>query len=394
MFEEYQRILAGHEFIDYIDGIVQLRRVLQSSEYEEDVTKVLRNHFRYIVVDEFQDVNQDQLDIVLSLLGKNGAAVVVGDPNQSIFDFRGALGANAFKYIEQHLRHNNKPHKRFRLRKNYRSLQSIVAITNEFVDHNSKMVPAATHNNLPHGLGRKGQVCVRRYGIDKKTGRFLNEHKIVAQSIKNRHTTNSNWSDTLVLSYTHMSINKLTDELDNLNIRWQDYNLSGFDDADTTAVVVSTIHGAKGAEASNVYVIGCQASTINLTSEIRENQRRRMYVAFTRAKHRLELSCTINATQNLHPSPEFEKIETFENGSDEESEEELEFDESNDLSNLKHGQRFNVLWDDGIIHPVVVQKVEAHYVTFRWVDSQSSETTRVKKRDFTRMVKRATSLEQ
>ena len=393
MFEEYQRILADRGLIDCIDGIVQLRRVLQSSEYEEDVTKVLRNHFRYIVVDEFQDVNQDQLDIVLSLLGKNGAAVVVGDPNQSIFDFRGALGADAFKYIGQYLRHNNKPHQWFSLRKNFRSLKSIVDMSNEFVDGNSKMVPAATHNNLPHGLGRKGQVCVRRYGIDKKTGRLLNEHKIVAQSIKNRHTTNTNWSDTLVLSHTHMSIKKLTDELDKLNIRWQDYSLSGFV-ADTTAVVVSTIHSAKGAEASNVYVIGCQALTINLTSEIKENQRRLMYVAFTRAKHRLELSCTIDATQNFHPSPEFEKIETFENESDEESEEELEFDESNDLSNLKHGQRFNVLWDDGIIYPVVVQKVEAHYVTFRWVDSQSSETTRVKKRYFTRMVRRATVLEQ
>ena len=247
--------------------------------------------------------------------------------------------------------------------------------------------------NLPHGLGRYGQVCVRRYGIDTKTGRLLNEYKIVAQSIKNRHTTNTNWSDTLVLSHTHMSINKLTDELDNSKIRWQDYGLSGFDATDTAAVVVSTIHSAKGAEASNVYVIGCQAPAINGTPETRENQRRLMYVAITRAKHRVELSCTIDPKKDLRPSFEFEKIEAF--GSDEsEEEEELEYDERNDLSNLKYGQRFNVLWDDSNIYPVFVQRVEAHYVTILWTDSKSSETTRVKKRDFARMVRRATDLTQ
>lgn len=55
------------------------------------VLKKCRNKYRYIMCDEYQDTNQIQIEILYLLAGKNGNICVVGDDDQSIYEFRGAL---------------------------------------------------------------------------------------------------------------------------------------------------------------------------------------------------------------------------------------------------------------------------------------------------------------
>ena len=55
-----------------------------------DVLKLWQEKFRYILVDEFQDINQVQYDVIRMLAAPENNLFVVGDDDQSIYGFRGA----------------------------------------------------------------------------------------------------------------------------------------------------------------------------------------------------------------------------------------------------------------------------------------------------------------
>ena len=64
---------------------------MQRSFYETaDILKKWQEKFQYILVDEFQDVNQAQYDVVRMLAAPQDNLFVVGDDDQSVYGFRGA----------------------------------------------------------------------------------------------------------------------------------------------------------------------------------------------------------------------------------------------------------------------------------------------------------------
>jgi DNA helicase-2/ATP-dependent DNA helicase PcrA len=86
--------------------------------------------FKFIIVDEFQDTNYIQLQIVNLIAGRHGHLTVVGDDDQSIYQFRGAQLTNIseFKalfpnFVEKTLEHN------------YRSTKKIVAVSNALIEN-------------------------------------------------------------------------------------------------------------------------------------------------------------------------------------------------------------------------------------------------------------------
>jgi len=80
--------------------------------------------YEWVLVDEVQDLTDEELEVVLSIVGDKLFAV--GDPYQSIYGWNGALGMDVFKRLNGH--------RVFHLRNNYRSLPKIVGWLNSVYD--------------------------------------------------------------------------------------------------------------------------------------------------------------------------------------------------------------------------------------------------------------------
>ena len=87
LYGEYENAKKKCRKIDFEDMLVQCRELFLK---RPDILKKWQDKFRYILVDEFQDVNQAQYDVVRMLAAPQDNLFVVGDDDQSVYGFRGA----------------------------------------------------------------------------------------------------------------------------------------------------------------------------------------------------------------------------------------------------------------------------------------------------------------
>ncbi|MBK8999007.1 MAG: UvrD-helicase domain-containing protein [Myxococcales bacterium] len=88
LFEGYERSLRGSNAVDFEDLIVLAMRVAEDPD--SAAGRELRERFRYVLVDEFQDTNLTQYRLVRALSASTRNLCVVGDDDQSIYRWRGA----------------------------------------------------------------------------------------------------------------------------------------------------------------------------------------------------------------------------------------------------------------------------------------------------------------
>ncbi len=87
VYREYARYMQNSRLIDFDDILVYTKELL---EQREDIRYAWQQKFAYIMVDEFQDINQLQYQTIRLLSGKTENLFVVGDDDQSIYRFRGS----------------------------------------------------------------------------------------------------------------------------------------------------------------------------------------------------------------------------------------------------------------------------------------------------------------
>ena len=87
IFELYEKKLHGQRLLDFDDLMVYCYQLFQK---HPEILQAWQKKFRYILIDEFQDVNQLQYDIVKLLALPENNLFLVGDDDQSIYRFRGA----------------------------------------------------------------------------------------------------------------------------------------------------------------------------------------------------------------------------------------------------------------------------------------------------------------
>lgn len=87
IYREYDQFLRSRNLIDFDDMLLMCYELLSS---RPDILKLWQQKFRYILIDEFQDINQVQYDIVRLLAKPENNLFIVGDDDQSIYRFRGA----------------------------------------------------------------------------------------------------------------------------------------------------------------------------------------------------------------------------------------------------------------------------------------------------------------
>lgn len=128
VYERYQRRLEENNAMDFDDLIMKTVELFRT---QTAVLQALQEKFRYLFVDEYQDINQAQYQFVSLLAGKYRNLCVVGDDDQSIYAWRGADS----KLILQYERDYPDAHV-VKLEQNYRSPQTILDAAHSVISKN------------------------------------------------------------------------------------------------------------------------------------------------------------------------------------------------------------------------------------------------------------------
>jgi DNA helicase-2/ATP-dependent DNA helicase PcrA len=129
-FEAHQRLLAAAGLVDFGDQIFRTLRLLRS---RPAVLDELRERYRYVLVDEFQDTNHAQLELLgLLASGAEASVTVVGDDDQAIYRWRGAASANLLAFRERF-----PGARQVVLSDNHRSTQPILDAASRLIEYNN-----------------------------------------------------------------------------------------------------------------------------------------------------------------------------------------------------------------------------------------------------------------
>ena len=128
VYDRYQALLVGNNAVDFDDLLFYAVRILQDNE---DLRRRYQHEYPHILVDEFQDTNMAQYALLQLLASDPPDLFVVGDPDQSIYRWRGADYRNVGRFNEDY------PGARtILLEQNYRSTQTILDVATAVIDRN------------------------------------------------------------------------------------------------------------------------------------------------------------------------------------------------------------------------------------------------------------------
>lgn len=161
IFEDYNQYMKENGWIDFEDMIQYCKNLFLS---EPAILKAWQERFLYLLVDEFQDINEEQFFVLSLLAGKRKNLFVVGDDDQSIYHFRGSDPSFMLDF----------PHyyscvHRVNLFTNYRSQSDIVAASSAVIRENTKRIPKSCK------AVRKGSknVSILEYASQNDQNHFL-----------------------------------------------------------------------------------------------------------------------------------------------------------------------------------------------------------------------------
>ncbi len=128
IFLQYETKRKKYKKIDFDDMILQCYRLFCANR---EVLEKWQGKFKYILIDEFQDINQMQFDTIKLLAQPENNIFVVGDDDQSIYRFRGAKPEIMLGFQRVY-----PTTKKVILETNYRSTKSIVAAATKVIQNN------------------------------------------------------------------------------------------------------------------------------------------------------------------------------------------------------------------------------------------------------------------
>ena len=99
LYRTYEETKKKYRKIDFEDMLIQCRDLFMK---RPDILKKWQEKFQYILVDEFQDVNQAQYDVVRMLAAPQDNLFVVGDDDQSVYGFRGAKPGIMIEFMKDY----------------------------------------------------------------------------------------------------------------------------------------------------------------------------------------------------------------------------------------------------------------------------------------------------
>lgn len=269
---KYIHYRTDKSYLDFNDLISRSASLFRN---HADIATKYRSKYQYILVDEFQDVNNLQVELIRLLLSGNTQLFCVGDDWQSIYGFR---GSNVSYIVEFE---NHFPNaKVITLNLNYRSTQNIVGASNEVIKHNKFKV----EKEIQASKISEHKIVVYAGSTQEENVRFC------LDKVRELLSDGLSGDDILFLYRRSKMFAPYFFRFRNEGVR----------------ISSKTIHAAKGLEAKVVFIIGLTEGyggfpDIWLEDRIfqvikkanhdllMEEERRLFYVAITRAKDKLFL---------------------------------------------------------------------------------------------------------
>lgn len=130
VYPAYQKRLIESGAVDFDDLLLHVAMLLKENP---EIRRRLDERYRYILVDEYQDTNLAQYTIVRAMSVDFPNLAVTGDPDQSIYGWRGANLNNILNF-----EHDYPNVKIVRLEQNYRSTKRILRVADQLIAHNKR----------------------------------------------------------------------------------------------------------------------------------------------------------------------------------------------------------------------------------------------------------------
>ena len=213
LFKLYNERLHRANAMDF-DDILYFTNVLLRDN--PDVLYKYQNHFKFILVDEYQDTNFAQYLIVKRIAALFENICVVGDDAQSIYAFRGANIQNILNF-----KNDYPDYKLIRLEQNYRSTQNIVNASNAVIAHNKDQIKKKVWSDK-----EKGELIgLLHANSDTEEGTMVANS--IFQYKMNRHLPNKSFA---ILYRTNAQSRSMEEALRKQNIPYKIYGGLSFYD--------------------------------------------------------------------------------------------------------------------------------------------------------------------
>ncbi len=306
--QRYNSLLIKRKCIDFDDILLRFWALLSK---HNDVKERFHDLYRYIFVDEYQDINKIQHAVLKLMVGEGCLLTAIGDPRQAIYGFRGS-NANLFDAFQNDFL----PTKVMSLDKNYRSSSNLLKASSQVI---AKMADDSDPPLVAH-IQKQGHLSVYEALTESSEAEYVvhSIEKIVggtsmfSQDSK-RVTTHEDgefaFGDIAVLYRLNSQRHALKKAFERSGMPYQIYgkqSSEGYYDEiyqmrpeqvgglAGDKVSLMTLHAAKGLEFSVVFIVGCENNLIplhieNFESNV-EEERRLFYVGMTRAKQSLILT--------------------------------------------------------------------------------------------------------
>ena len=149
LYKEYEDWLIEISKLDFDDLMTACVRLLRK---DKEILSAWQAQFRYILVDEFQDISPIQYEIIRLLAAPENNLFVVGDDDQSIYGFRGASPASMKRFLVDYMQA-----KQILLDVNFRCHGDIVKAAAKVIGENESRIPKAIFSAHEDGTGM--QIC-------------------------------------------------------------------------------------------------------------------------------------------------------------------------------------------------------------------------------------------
>jgi len=172
--EKYETCLLERCYFDYT--MIQTK-LLEHLKNDETFEKALSDRIKYLIVDEYQDVNPIQEKIIESLFGMGLNICVVGDDDQTIYEWRGSEISNIINFTKKYSRPQN-PVRPIKLEDNFRSSKAVVETAECLIRNNTQRLEK-TMNAAGHQKYDRGDILYEQFA---NTG---DEIEFIVRTIQN-----------------------------------------------------------------------------------------------------------------------------------------------------------------------------------------------------------------
>ena len=202
-----ERLLSERNLVTFGSQILQAVELLRKNP---EMLERIREQFKYILVDEFQDTNIAQLELLWLLAGGHRNIVAVGDDDQAIYRFRGASFGSFTIFLEKFCGVDARSLAAKRpiisLLTNYRSTPRILRVAGQVIAQNEKS-PLLPAKQLKTGNAEGEKIRIVEFGTPEEEAHW------VASEIERLQGPGHTWRNFAVLYRKHNHRNRLVDAL-------------------------------------------------------------------------------------------------------------------------------------------------------------------------------------